>query len=69
MAKFVPQEELSVVDQVRIRREKLAQLRESGNDPFRLTRFDVTTNSAEIKERFDEMEGRPRNWPPPSRQT
>ncbi len=59
MAKFVPQEELSLVDQVRIRREKLAQLRESGNDPFRLTRFDVTTNSAEIKERFDEMEGKP----------
>ncbi len=58
MAKFVPQEELSVVDQVRIRREKLAQLRESGNDPFRLTRFDVTTNSAAIKERFDELEGK-----------
>ena len=58
MAKFVPQEELSLVDQVRIRREKLAQLRESGRDPFRLTRFDVTTNSAEIKEHFDEMEGK-----------
>ena len=52
MAKFVPQEELSLVDQVRIRREKLAQLRESGNDPFRLTRFDVTTNSAAIKAQF-----------------
>ena len=58
MAKFVPQEELSLVDQVRIRREKLAQLRESGNDPFRLTRFDVTTDSAAIKELFDEMEGK-----------
>ena len=58
MAKFVPQEELSLVDQVRIRREKLAQLRESGRDPFRLTRFDVTTNSAEIKEHFDDMEGK-----------
>ena len=57
MAKFVPQEELSLVDQVRIRREKLAQLREDGNDPFRLTRFDVDTDSAEIKAHFDEMEG------------
>ena len=58
MAKFVPQEELSLVDQVRIRREKLAQLRESGNDPFRLTRFDVTTDSAQIKAHFDELEGK-----------
>ena len=58
MAKFVPQEELSLVDQVRIRREKLAQLREDGNDPFRLTRFDVDTDSAEIKAHFDEMEGK-----------
>ena len=58
MAKFVPQEELSLVDQVRIRREKLAQLREDGNDPFRLTRFDVDTDSEEIKTRFDEMEGK-----------
>ena len=58
MAKFVPQEELSLVDQVRIRREKLAQLREDGNDPFRLTRFDVDTDSEEIKTHFDEMEGK-----------
>ena len=58
MAKFVPQEELSLVDQVRIRREKLAQLREDGNDPFRLTRFDVDTDSAEIKAHFYEMEGK-----------
>ena len=34
MAKFVPQEELSLVDQVRIRREKLTQLREAGQGPL-----------------------------------
>ncbi|MBO2526887.1 MAG: lysine--tRNA ligase [Clostridiales bacterium] len=57
MAKFVPQEELSLVDQVRIRREKLAQLCEEGRNPFTQTKFDFTTTSAEIKDRFDEMEG------------
>ena len=57
MAKFVPQEELSLVDQVRIRREKLAQLCEEGRNPFEQTKFDTTTTSATIKEHFDEMDG------------
>ncbi len=58
MAKFVPQEELSLVDQVRIRREKLAQLQSEGNDPFQQTKFAFDTNSAQIKDEFDAMEGR-----------
>ena len=57
MAKFVPQEELSLVDQVRIRREKLAQLCEEGRNPFEQTKFDTTTTSTVIKYCFDEMEG------------
>ncbi|MDD3165248.1 MAG: lysine--tRNA ligase, partial [Oscillospiraceae bacterium] len=44
-------------DQLRIRREKLAALREAGQDPFELTRFDVTAYSETIKARFDELEG------------
>lgn len=59
MAKFVPQEELSLVDQVRIRREKLAQLRAEGKDPFENMKFDFDTTSAEIKDHFEEMEGKP----------
>ncbi len=58
MAKFVPQEELSLVDQVRIRREKLAQLQNEGNDPFVQTKFAFNSNSNEIKENFDAMEGK-----------
>ena len=58
MAKFVPQEELSMVDQVRIRREKLAQLQAEGNDPFAQTRFAVDSNSGSIKESFEQMEGK-----------
>lgn len=58
MAKFVPQEELSFVDQVKIRRDKLAQLQEQGSDPFQQTHFTADTNSAEIKAQFEQMEGK-----------
>ena len=57
MAKFVPQEEMSLLDQVKIRREKLEQLQQEGKNPFEQTKFDFTTNSNEIKEHFEEMEG------------
>ena len=58
MAKFVPQEELSLVDQVRVRREKLAQLQAEGKDPFCQTRFVSDTTAAEIKDQFESMEGK-----------
>ena len=58
MAKYVPQEEISLVDQVRFRREKLAQLQAEGKDPFCQTRFVSDTTAAEIKEKFDDMEGK-----------
>ena len=51
--------EVPYSDQVRIRREKLAQLQENGHDPFQLTRFEVSSDSATIKENFDAMEGQP----------
>ncbi len=57
MAKFVPQEEMSLLDQVKIRREKLEQLQQEGKNPFENTKFDFSTNSTEIKNRFEEMEG------------
>ena len=57
MGKFVPQAELSLTDQVRVRREKLAQLQQEGHDPFVQTKFDVTSNSTQIKENFEQMEG------------
>ena len=40
-----------------IRREKLAKLQEEGNDPFRITRYVVDNDSANIKEHFDALEG------------
>ena len=58
MAKNTQQPELSMVDQVRIRREKLAQLQQEGQNPFAQTKFEFTSNSAEIKTNFEQMEGK-----------
>ncbi len=43
---------------LQIRRDKLRQLQQEGNDPFRLTRFAVDNDSANIKANFDALEGR-----------
>ena len=51
-----PEQELS--EQRRVRREKLAALQAAGEDPFQQTRFDWDATSAQIKEHFDEMEGK-----------
>ena len=44
-------------EQLRIRREKLAELQAQGNDPFVITKYDVTHHSLEIKNNFDALEG------------
>ena len=43
---------------LKIKREKLAALQEAGNDPFQITKYEVTHHSREIKEHFDELEGK-----------
>ena len=58
MAKFVPQSEMPLGDQVRVRREKLENLRAEGFDPFVQTRFEVTADSAAIKADYEAMEGK-----------
>ncbi len=58
MAKFVPQQELSLNDQMQIRREKLAALQAEGRDPFQQTKFDVDTDSAAIKADYASFEGK-----------
>ncbi|MDE7331896.1 MAG: lysine--tRNA ligase [Lachnospiraceae bacterium] len=42
---------------LRIKREKLAALQEAGKDPFKITKFDVTAHSRDIKENYEQMEG------------
>ncbi len=43
---------------LKVRREKLAALTEAGKDPFRITKFDVTHHSMDIKDNFEELEGK-----------
>lgn len=42
---------------IQVKRDKLAELQAAGNDPFRITKYDVTHHSAEIKNNFDSLEG------------
>ena len=48
------QQELT--EQIRIRREKLAQLQQEGQNPFEQTKFDVTKHSDEVKAEFETLE-------------
>ena len=41
-----------------VRREKLAALQAAGNDPFQLTKYDVTALSADVLADFDAFEGK-----------
>ena len=43
---------------LKVRREKLAELQESGKDPFKVTKYDVTVHSSEIKENYEIWEGK-----------
>ncbi len=43
---------------LRVRREKLAELQANGKDPFKITKYDVTNHSMEIKDSFDSFEGK-----------
>ncbi len=51
-----PEQDLNEI--LKLRREKLAALRESGNDPFKITKFDFDSDSAAIKNAFEEYEGK-----------
>ena len=51
------QEEPSLSELLQIRRDKLAELQNSGNDPFTITRYEVTHHSEEIKNNFEALEG------------
>ena len=42
----------------KVRREKLAELQQNGRDPFVITKYDQTHHSQEIKDNFDELEGK-----------
>ena len=43
---------------LKVRREKLADLQAQGKDPFVITKYDVTHHSTDIKDGFEELEGK-----------
>ena len=50
------QDELNHVLQAR--RDKLAELQAAGKDPFVITKYDVTAHSSDVKENYEELEGK-----------
>ena len=53
-----PQNEQDLGQLLKIKREKLAALQEAGKDPFQITKYDVTAHSRDIKENYEQMEGK-----------
>lgn len=43
---------------LKVRREKLAELQAAGKNPFEITKYDVDTHTADIKDDFDAYEGK-----------
>lgn len=50
-------EELNLNEILRVRREKLKHLKETGKNPFDIVKYDVTHHSDKIKESYEEIEG------------
>ena len=52
------EQELDLNQLMKVRREKLAKLQEEGKNPFEITEFNRTHTSQEIKDNYDELEGK-----------
>ena len=52
------EQELDMNQLMKVRREKLDKLREEGKDPYKITKFNRTHTSEEIKDNYDELEGK-----------
>lgn len=53
-----PLEGKALNELLKVRREKLANLQEMGRDPFKIVKADVTEHSMQIKDNYDEFEGK-----------
>ena len=42
---------------LKVRREKLAELQQNGQDPFAITTYDVTHHTSDVKEQFETLQG------------
>lgn len=48
----------NISELLRIRREKLKELQENGDDPFQKTNYSVTAHALDVVEQFDSLEGK-----------
>ena len=51
-------QELDINQLMAVRREKLEKLKEEGKNPFEITKFNKTHTSKEIKDNYEELEGK-----------
>ena len=54
----VTREESELSEVLQVRREKLQELQESGQDPFQIVRYDVDHHSQDVKDAYEELEGK-----------
>ena len=43
---------------IKVRQDKLKEFQENGKDPFQITKYDVTHHSTEIRDTYDDLEGK-----------
>ena len=58
MAQQKQTQEQDINQLLKVRREKLKELQENGKDPFVITKYDVPHHSQEIKDNYEELEGK-----------
>ena len=54
----VQEQEVDINQLMKVRREKLKELQEAGKDPFEITKYDRTHTSQDVKDNYDELEGK-----------
>ena len=52
------EQEVDINHLMQVRREKLEELQANGNNPFEITKFNRTNTAGEIKDKFEEFEGK-----------
>ena len=52
------EQELDLNQLMKVRRDKLEKLKQEGKNPYRITKFNRTHTSKQVKDNYDELEGR-----------
>lgn len=58
MAEEKRQQEPDINELLKVKRTKLAELQDGGRDPFQIMKYDVSVHTTDIKDKFEELEGK-----------